>query len=235
MTDPSDDIPDPGLRARKKAQTRTAISDVATRLFVERGFDAVTVAEVAEAAGVSIKTVFNYFGSKEELFLDRDAAIRDLVAETVVRRAAGQTPTGALGALMRANCILDLPGWEVVGGPRRDDFRAFLATWEAAPALQARQLTGNERLAGALAALLRAECPDASPHAVDAFAAALVAALHLRQRAIVDGVLGGDPPDAIRDTARAIAAETMTRAARAFPDLDRPASVAGAEGGDAGD
>jgi AcrR family transcriptional regulator len=223
MTDPSDDTPDPGLRARKKARTRTAISDVATRLFVERGFDAVTVADVAEAAGVSIKTVFNYFGSKEELFLDRDGAIRDLVVERIASRADGETPTGALGALMRDNAILDLPGWDAIEGPRRGDFAAFLATWEAAPALQARQLAGNERLAAALAVVLAGENPDASPHAVDAFAAALVAALHLRQRAISAGAIGGVPADEIRARAVAIADETMARAARAFPDLDRPA------------
>ncbi len=223
MTDPSDDIPDPGLRARKKAQTRTAISDVATRLFVERGFDAVTVADVAEAAGVSIKTVFNYFGSKEELFLDRDGAIRDLVVDRVAARGEGETPTVALGALMRDNAILDLPGWDAIEGPRREEFASFLATWEAAPALQARQLTGNERLAAALAVVLAGENPGASPHAVDAFAAALVAALHLRQRSIATGVIAGHPADMIRARAVALADETMSRAARAFPDLDRPA------------
>src|SRR4051794_37232709 len=60
-----------GLRAFKKARTRLAISDVATRLFVEHGFEHVTVAQIAEAAEVSTKTVFNYFTSKEELFFDR--------------------------------------------------------------------------------------------------------------------------------------------------------------------
>jgi AcrR family transcriptional regulator len=60
-----------GLRERKKRLMRQQLSDTATRMFLERGFDAVRVAEVAEACGVSEKTVFNYFPTKESLILDR--------------------------------------------------------------------------------------------------------------------------------------------------------------------
>src|SRR4029077_4410812 len=63
--------PAEGLRARKKRLMRQKLSDTATWMFVERGFDAVRVAEVAEACGVSEKTVFNYFPTKESLVLDR--------------------------------------------------------------------------------------------------------------------------------------------------------------------
>ncbi|WP_217912756.1 TetR/AcrR family transcriptional regulator [Miltoncostaea marina] len=215
--------PGPGLRERKKAQTRAAISDVATRLFIARGFDAVTVADIAEAAGVSAKTVFNYFGSKEELFLDRDAAMRELIAATVAERPPGTTPTAALGALLEANCIIDREGWAAVEDPAwREPFAAFLATWEATPALRARLLMGNELLAAALAAGLAAECaaPAGDP-AVRAFAAMLVSAVHLRHRAICDGVLAGLPGAEIRRGALAVAGEVLARAAAAFPDLDR--------------
>jgi AcrR family transcriptional regulator len=63
--------PDEGLRERKKHLMRQQLSDTATRMFMDRGFDAVRVAEVAEACGVSEKTVFNYFPTKESLVLDR--------------------------------------------------------------------------------------------------------------------------------------------------------------------
>ena len=60
-----------GLRERKKRLMRQQLSDTATQMFMERGFDAFRVAEVAEACGVSEKTVFNYFPTKESLVLDR--------------------------------------------------------------------------------------------------------------------------------------------------------------------
>ena len=68
-----------GLRERKKRLMRQQLSDTATLMFLERGFDAVRVAEVAEACGVSEKTVFNYFPTKESLILDRlEATIASL-------------------------------------------------------------------------------------------------------------------------------------------------------------
>src|SRR3954447_2441921 len=62
-----------GLRERKKVRTRQAIADAARELFVQRGYDAVTVADVARAADVAEKTVFNYFPAKEDLvFTERE-------------------------------------------------------------------------------------------------------------------------------------------------------------------
>src|SRR5437764_14964145 len=64
-------LPVEGLRERKKRLMRQELSDTATTLFMERGFDGVRVAEIAEVCGVSETTVFNYFPTKEALVLDR--------------------------------------------------------------------------------------------------------------------------------------------------------------------
>lgn len=85
-----------GLRERKKRQTRQHISDVATGLFLERGFDAVTIAEIARAADVSVNTVYNYFPAKEDLFLDRGKGIVDRVARWVRGRRAGESAAEAV-------------------------------------------------------------------------------------------------------------------------------------------
>jgi AcrR family transcriptional regulator len=75
-----------GLRERKKRVARETIAATARRLFAERGFDAVTVAEVAAAANVSEKTVFNHFPTKEDLaFAGRERGLKQLVADITER------------------------------------------------------------------------------------------------------------------------------------------------------
>ncbi|MFE3609096.1 TetR/AcrR family transcriptional regulator [Streptomyces goshikiensis] len=87
-----------GLRESKKLRTRQQLAGTALELFLERGFDAVSVADVAAAAEVSKPTLFRYFPSKEDLVLDRFADHQDEVARIVRDRAAGQTPVGAVHA-----------------------------------------------------------------------------------------------------------------------------------------
>jgi AcrR family transcriptional regulator len=88
--------PEEGLRERKKRLTRQQISDVATTLFLVRGFEHVTVAEVADFAGVSEKTVYNYFPTKESLVFDEadDAQVR--LARALREREQGESPTRAM-------------------------------------------------------------------------------------------------------------------------------------------
>ena len=85
----------PGLRERKKEQTRQQISAAARRLFFERGYDAVTVAQVAEEANVSEATVFNYFRTKEELFFSGMDLYESRLVDAVRQRAPGQSVVGA--------------------------------------------------------------------------------------------------------------------------------------------
>ena len=94
--------PDKGLRERKKEQTRAAIAHAAVGLFLERGYDSVTIADIAAAAGVAKMTVTNYFPAKEDLVISAGAAVvPDLVA--VVRgRRPGETVLAALLRFVRA-------------------------------------------------------------------------------------------------------------------------------------
>ena len=93
-----------GLRETKKLRTRQEIADHAMRLFATRGFDHVTVAEVAAAAGVSEKTVFNYFPTKEDLFFDEVPARQAAIVEAIRGREPGESITSALRRLQSADC-----------------------------------------------------------------------------------------------------------------------------------
>jgi AcrR family transcriptional regulator len=98
-----------GLRERKKQQTRELIAETARRLFAQRGFDHVTVAEIARLADVSETTVFNYFPTKEDLVYWRMAAFDEQLLDAIRNRPAGASilsaferfvlaPRGLLGA-----------------------------------------------------------------------------------------------------------------------------------------
>src|SRR2546429_6454657 len=93
-----------GLRECKKLRTRQEIADKAMQLFVARGFDHVTVAEVAAAAGVSEKTVFNYFPTKEDLFFDEVPARQAALLAAIRGRAPGESILAALRQLQVSEC-----------------------------------------------------------------------------------------------------------------------------------
>lgn len=89
-----------GLRERKKHRTRQQIVDVAWRLFMERGFDGVSVAEIAREADVSEATVFNYFPTKEALVYGLLASFEEEMWTAVRARPAGQSVVAAFGRLV---------------------------------------------------------------------------------------------------------------------------------------
>jgi AcrR family transcriptional regulator len=154
----------PGLRERKKQQTRQAIADAAKRLFLERGFDQVSVAEVARAANVSEQTVFNYFPTKEDLVYERMSAFEDELLAAVRERPDGESPLRAF-----ARFILDRSDRAMAGdGKRRVAELTRLVS--ASPSLMARERQLVAGYTDALAALLaeetRASADDIAPRLV---------------------------------------------------------------------
>ena len=147
-----------GLRERKKRLLRQQLSDAATAMFIERGFDAVRVIDVAEACGVSDKTVFNYFPTKEALVLDRlegvIASLRRSLADpqvppldTVVRLLDGELsamtgmlasqdePAEAIRQMKRfGDLIHDTPSLRAYQGDMMEGFVAAAAEILAARA-----------------------------------------------------------------------------------------------------
>jgi len=122
-----------GLRERKKRQTRQYISDVATGLFLERGFDAVTIAEIAAAAEVSVNTVYNYFPAKEDLFFDRSKGVADRLSRFVRGRAAGESAAVAVLRELREEVEAVSPRVGLIEGYER-----FMRVVHDAPTLKAR-------------------------------------------------------------------------------------------------
>ncbi|OQR59675.1 TetR family transcriptional regulator [Streptomyces maremycinicus] len=85
-----------GLRERKKARTRRLIADSAARLFAERGYENVSVSDVAREAEVAEQTVYNYFPTKERLVTDRDEQIQDRLCDLIRSRPPHVTPAAAV-------------------------------------------------------------------------------------------------------------------------------------------
>ncbi|HZX05305.1 TetR family transcriptional regulator [Kribbella sp.] len=145
----------PGLRERKKQATRRMIADVATGLFVRRGFDAVTVAEIAEAAGVSKMTVFNYFPRKEDLYLDRHLdRLREL--EAVVRDRPAGEPVAV--AMRRYHHELLAAGHPLSGAV--EGVRGFWTVLHSSPALMSRMVEQEHEIAKLLTRVLTEETGD---------------------------------------------------------------------------
>src|SRR4051812_15470340 len=134
----------PRTDARGGPQTRARISAVATRMFLERGFDAVTVAEVAQEAGVSSVTVFKHFPRKEDLLLDRSADAVELL-RSAVRDRGGDVLTSLRAATLR---LLD--DRHALSGVA-DGSIPFFRTVAASPALVARAREIAAELQGVLA------------------------------------------------------------------------------------
>ncbi|MFJ3666427.1 TetR/AcrR family transcriptional regulator [Streptomyces sp. NPDC090106] len=141
-----------GLRERKKRETRQRISDIATGLFLEHGFVTVTVAEVAEAADVSVNTVYNYFPAKEDLFFDRSSGVVEQLSRYVRARDAGESAARAVLRELRAEVEAVSPRIGLMEGYDR-----FMRCIHEAPPLRSWLWSLQQRIADHLTQTLREE------------------------------------------------------------------------------
>ena len=145
------EAPIEGLRERKKRAAREAIAATARRLFAERGFDAVTVAEIAAASEVSEKTVFNHFATKEDLaFAGREQGITQFVSAIAER-----PPASSVLDVFRATTHSVLEVF-VAGGD--EDLLAVAKIIRGSRTLQERLTVGWESGAAAITAVIAATC-----------------------------------------------------------------------------
>ncbi|GAA3473563.1 TetR/AcrR family transcriptional regulator [Nonomuraea roseola] len=179
------------LRERKKAETKRHISEVALGLFVERGFDQVTIAEVAQAADVAANTVYNYFKVKEDLVLP--PVSRDRLAAIVRGRGPGQSAADAVLATLRDELRRRDRNLGLAEG-----FGRFLEMMRAAPTLSARLVTLAEQMVDDLAAVLAEEAEAGSGDPMPALVAEQLGWVHAHVlREIGRRTAEGQDPSAI--------------------------------------
>jgi|SRR5215211_192289 len=161
---------EPGLRERKKQRTRQLIADTARRLFAERGFEAVTVAEIAREAEVAQATVFNYFPAKEDLFYSRLEAFEEQLLTAIRERRPGQSVLAAFSDFLlgqRGVLAMDAPGGDEAATAQVQTITRVITE---SPALLARERQVFDDYARALAGLIAeetgAEPGDVACHAV---------------------------------------------------------------------
>lgn len=206
-----------GRRERKKRLTREAIAKTALQLFAERGYDAVTVADVAAAADVAVTTVFNYFKTKEELFFGAFTPPTNILAERLRTRPPLRGPVDVTRDLL-LEALEDMGDWAEAEHHNR--IRATLANSpalqvQAAHRFRARRLESLDEVAAALT----------EPAAPDAFAHMMATQL----LGLVDGTLreaerrtrAGQPPAAFADELREALERACGALSRAFEDYGR--------------
>ncbi|HEY0257621.1 MAG TPA: TetR/AcrR family transcriptional regulator [Candidatus Methylacidiphilales bacterium] len=147
----------PDGRSRTRLATRQAISDAATLLFIERGFEHVTVDEIAEAAAVGRMTVFNHFPRKEDMFFDRDEEGREILREALRQRDPRVAPIETLRLLAHRLVAEQSP---VVDFSARS--QTFIKAIESSETLRARARAIRDELAQVVTVAL-SECVGREP------------------------------------------------------------------------
>jgi AcrR family transcriptional regulator len=200
-----------GLRERKKQRTRELIAETARRLFTERGFDDVTVTEIARAAEVAQKTVFNHFPSKEDLVYWRLETFEDELLGAIRQRQPGESVLTAFGRF-----LLVPRGLLAEQDPdAAEQLAALTRMITASPALLERERQLLERLTASLAELIVEETGAAADDIEPWVAASALMGVH---RTLLDrtrrGVLAGR-------RGASLAAEVRSQAQRAIARLER--------------
>ena len=196
-----------GLRERKKAQQRERIADIAAGLFAERGYDGVSVLDVARTANVSDQTIYNYFPAKHDLVLDRADEFRELYGQAVLDRPEGSSPANALRPLVAAD----------IDRYRGDDARLsrgqFAVLCRESGVLRRFALELREQQADRVVAALGTTDASIPTIVARVHAAALICVVQTITDQIGAHILAGTPTD--------IAAAEMARACTtAFDHLD---------------
>jgi AcrR family transcriptional regulator len=135
-----------GLRERKKRLMRQLISDTATVMFLERGFDEVRVCDVAAACDVSEKTVYNYFPTKESLLLDREEDMATKIRQALGPGSPARSPIDAALAILRLEVDEMRTNWSGDRASGVTDFRRFTDLIDGTPSLRAAQRDMMDRL-----------------------------------------------------------------------------------------
>lgn len=204
-----------GLRERKKQRTRQVIAETARRLFTERGFEAVTVSEVARAADVSTQTVFNYFPTKEDLVYWRLGSFEEELLATIRDRPAGEPVIDAFRRFLLAQRgLLGQADPEA-----REHLVALTRMILDSPALQAREQQILSGYTASLAALIAAEQGEPPEGVVPWVAANAMMGVHrsligYTRRRVLDGGAQGRIADDVRaqaERAFALLAEGLGR------------------------
>jgi AcrR family transcriptional regulator len=221
--------PGEGLRERKKRLMRQQLSDTATRMFLEHGFDEVRVADVAEACGVSEKTVFNYFPTKEALVLDRlegtVASLRTGLADP------GVTPVQAAMAILDRE-LAGMTGWLAAQddpGQAAQAIRRFGDLIRATPSLRAYQADMMSQFVSVAAEVLALRAGMSADDPEPQIAArALLGLWHIQAESLRKHLRGSAAPSRIRDLVDADvrrAARLIETGLRSFV-LAQPAELA---------
>jgi AcrR family transcriptional regulator len=196
--------PDEGLRERKRRLTRHLISDAATAMFASHGFDAVKVSEIADRANVSMKTLYNYFPTKESMVLDDADELIDGLATALRDRPTGMSITDAFVGALEANMY----GYDLLD----DELAAHVATTfvvmvKQTPTLHAQWLELQDRIARVAAEQLALQAGTEPTHPEPTIAGWALAGLvqvdmDSRVRHIHVGRRGPQLRDAVADDVR---------------------------------